>query len=204
MSRYLVKTPKWLKAYYPQLVWNKPRHLPRVYLTFDDGPTTEVTEWVLEQLKEYQAKATFFVIGKNVVEHPNIFDLLKSNGHSVGNHTFNHMNGWKNPKEAYFDNVKQCAEVVDSSLFRPPYGRIKKNQIKKLRQDYDIIMWDVLSGDFDTSITGEVSTSNVLNNVQNGSIIVFHDSQKAFPRLKLALPKVLEELNKRGYTFEKL
>lgn len=204
MKDYLVKSPWWLHSLYPKLVWHKPVDEPLVYLTFDDGPTPEVTEWVLNQLAKHGAKATFFLIGKNVVEHPDIFKKTKDAGHSVGNHTHNHLNGWKHDTEAYLQNVQLCTEQVDSHLFRPPYGRVKYSQSKALRMDFDIIMWDVLTGDFDTSIDGEKCFQNLRKNVRPGSIIVFHDSVKAWPRLQYALPKTLEYLKEKGFRMEAL
>lgn len=202
---YLTKTPFWLKALYPNLIWNKSRDEKKVYLSFDDGPTPEITEWVLEELKKYEAKASFFLIGKNVKAFPEISKRILQEGHSIGNHTQQHMNGWKNSCEDYMKEVDQCAELLDSKLFRPPYGRIKKSQIKALRaQSYNIIMWDVLSGDFDINLEAEDCFKTVVKGVRNGSIIVFHDSQKAWPRLKGCLAKVLDHLKNEGYSMEAL
>lgn len=197
---YAVKTPFWLKMIYPSLLWNKSRKEKTVYLTFDDGPTPEITNWVLNQLKAYNALGTFFVIGKNVDLHPELYSRVLKEGHAVGNHTQNHFKGWKHSTNSYLDNVQQCAETVSSSLFRPPYGRIKPQQIKSLKKEgYSIIMWDVLSADFDVSIHADKCYQNVIRNLKNGSIIVFHDSEKAWPRLKEALPKVLQFLQENGY-----
>lgn len=199
---FLVKTPVALKKPFPSLVWDKPNDKNAIYLTFDDGPTPEVTTWVLATLKQYNAKATFFVVGDNVKKHPQIYQQLIAEGHAIGNHTYNHLNGWKTKSSDYLQNIEKCAELVDSNLFRPPYGRIKNTQIRKLKQHYKIIMWDVLSGDFDFKTSPEQCTDNVIENVKPGSIIVFHDSVKAEKNLKYALPKALEYLKKQGFVFE--
>ena len=204
---YLTKSPSWLQWLYPSLTWHKNRQEKFVYLTFDDGPIPVVTPFVLNTLKNFDAGATFFCIGDNVDKHPEIFNEVLANGHSVGNHTFNHLKGWDTPDKEYLQNVEQCRTVVDSNLFRPPYGRITMAQIRKFRMQFpemEIVMWDVLSGDFDPSISVEKCTSNVLKNVTNGSIIVFHDSTKAFPRLQHILPIVLRELQILGYSFKML
>lgn len=204
---YLTKSPSWLQWLYPSLTWHKNRREKYVYLTFDDGPIPVVTPFVLNTLKNFDAGATFFCIGDNVDKHPEIFNEVLANGHRVGNHTFNHLKGWDTPDEEYLQNVEQCRTVVDSNLFRPPYGRITMAQIRKFRMQFpemEIVMWDVLSGDFDPSISVEKCTSNVLKNVTNGSIIVFHDSTKAFPRLQHILPIVLRELQILGYSFKML
>lgn len=202
---YLTKTPFWLKALYPKLTWNKSRKEKKVFISFDDGPCPEITDWVLDQLENHQAKASFFLIGNNAEANPEILKRIISKGHSIGNHTQNHMNGWRNHSKAYIKEVDQCASSVDSKLFRPPYGRIKKAQARALiSKGYEIIMWDVLSGDFDTNLSSEDCVKTVLKGVENGSIIVFHDSQKAWPRLKESLPKVLEYLQENHYSMEAL
>ena len=200
--KYLYKTPKLLKWYYPNLIWDITSQEKCVYLTFDDGPTKEYTEWILEILEKYEAKATFFCLGKNVVECKEEFDLIVNKGHAVGNHTFSHLNGLNKSLLSYLRDVRKCEEVFKSNLFRPPYGRMSQKQSTAVCKDYKVIMWDVLSGDFDVSLTGEECAKAVLNNSENGSIIVFHDSKKAAERLKTALPIVLEELTNEGYTFK--
>jgi peptidoglycan/xylan/chitin deacetylase (PgdA/CDA1 family) len=182
-----------------------------VYLTFDDGPTPEITEWVLEQLKNYNAKATFFCIGDNCRKYPEIFQKVISENHSIGNHTFNHLKGWKTSTEDYISNAKLyevehyklCTE--NCKLFRPPYGKIKSSQAKILRKmGYKIIMWDIISYDFDENISKEKCLENVLKNIESGSIIVFHDSKKAWQNLEYVLPKTLEFLKEKGFTCEKI
>ncbi len=205
-----VKTNPIIKQIFPTYVWDIPNSVNKVYLTFDDGPTPEITEWTLEQLKKYQAKATFFCIGNNIEKYPEIFKKVIESGHSIGNHTFNHLKGWKTPVEDYIENTQSCQTIVNQilkidsqQLFRPPYGKIKPSQSRKLRElGYKIIMWDIISYDFDKEISGEQCLQNVLKNVKSGSIIVFHDSVKAERNLKYALPKTLEFLDKKGFICE--
>ena len=203
---YLIKTPFWLRAIYPNCTWKIPVQEKVIYLTFDDGPDPEATPFVLANLKKYNAKATFFCIGNNVLKHPNIYESILMEGHRVGNHTYDHLNGWKTEHNIYIDNIKDAMNIIDSTLFRPPYGRITKSQIKILKQTdslpNQIIMWDVLSGDFDIRIDGETCARNVINNTVPGSIIVFHDSQKAWDRMSIALPKVLEHFSNLGYRMD--
>jgi peptidoglycan/xylan/chitin deacetylase (PgdA/CDA1 family) len=200
---YWIKTNSIIKWIFPNYIWDIPNR-NAVYLTFDDGPTPQVTEWVLELLKKYNAKATFFCIGENIKKHPEIFRKISSEGHQVGNHTYNHLNGWQTSDEKYLENVALCqSEIYNQEskffdLFRPPYGKITPSQSRKLRKlGYKIIMWDVLSADFDIMISKEKCLKNVLNNIQSGSIIVFHDSEKAFQNLEYALPRVLETLKNK-------
>jgi len=203
---YLIKTPFWLRAIYSNCTWKIPAKDKVIYLTFDDGPDPEATPFVLANLKKYNAKATFFCIGNNVLKHPNIYESILKEGHRVGNHTYDHLNGWKTENNNYINNIKDAMNIIDSKLFRPPYGRITKSQIKLLKQTdslpNQIIMWDVLSGDFDIQINGETCARNVINNTVPGSIIVFHDSQKAWDRMSVALPKVLEHFSNLGYRME--
>jgi peptidoglycan/xylan/chitin deacetylase (PgdA/CDA1 family) len=204
---YLVKSPFFLRWYYPSLIWNKARSGKAIYLTFDDGPIPDVTDFVLKTLADYNAKGTFFCIGDNIRKHPDIFKRLIAAGHRIGNHTYNHLKGWKTADKEYLNNFNQCQTLTSSSLFRPPYGRIKKSQIKAIKTlhpDIQIIMWDVLSGDFDIASSPEKCFQNVIRNTSNGSIIVFHDSLKAFERLQYALPKTLEYFQKQGYSFKTL
>jgi peptidoglycan/xylan/chitin deacetylase (PgdA/CDA1 family) len=204
---YLVKTPWLLKKLYPQLVWNLNRNERVIYLTFDDGPIPIVTPFVLKTLKQFDAKATFFCIGDNVQKHPAIFKQLQNDGHSIGNHTFNHLKGWKTEDEIYTKNFAKADEQLHTNLFRPPYGRIKRSQIqqlKALKPDLKIMMWDVLSGDFDMSLNPAACLKGVLKHTGNGAVVVFHDSLKAFNRLEYVLPRALEAWQKAGYRFESL
>lgn len=201
---YLVKSPLLLKWYYPKLTWNKNRDQKVIYLTFDDGPIPDVTAFVLKTLKTFDAKATFFCIGDNIVKHPDIFEGIKREGHQIGNHTFNHLKGWTTDDQQYLDNFRQCQELTGTNLFRPPYGRIKKSQasgIRALMPDMQLIMWDVLSGDFDLTLSPQKCYKNVIRYTRNGSIIVFHDSLKAFDRLEYALPRCLQYFKENGYQF---
>lgn len=222
MKLYWIKTGKFIKRMFSNYIWDIPNSENKIYLTFDDGPTPKVTEWVLEELNKHQAKATFFCIGKNINNHLDIFSKTIKEGHSIGNHTYNHLKGWNTSTEDYLENISLCnseikklnysasslshgSEIYNlkTNLFRPPYGKIKRSQSKKLRLlGYKIIMWDVLSADFDQEITPEKCLENVIQNVQSGSIIVFHDSVKAFKNLEYTLPRSLEILKKRGFIFE--
>ncbi len=199
---YLVKTPKFIQSLFPNFVWKAPTTEKVLYLTFDDGPIPEVTPWVLDQLNAYNAKGTFFCVGDNVKQNKDVFQQVIDQGHAIGNHTFNHMNGWSTENIKYFHNVRNCARLVKSDLFRPPYGRLMPKQALFLQRHYKIIMWDVLSGDFDPNISKDQCLYNVVEKAKEGSIIVFHDSLKAFEKLQYVLPKVLEHFNGLGYQFK--
>jgi peptidoglycan-N-acetylglucosamine deacetylase len=201
---YLVKTPQFIQNLFPNFTWRIPTQDKELFLTFDDGPIPEVTPWVLDQLRAFQAKATFFCVGDNIRKHPEVFQQVKAEGHSVGNHTYNHLNGWASDNIPYFHNVRHAANLTNSDLFRPPYGRLKPKQAQFLQRHYRIVMWDVLSGDFDPNISDEQCLSNVLNNASDGSIIVFHDSLKAKDKLEYVLPRVLKHFSEQGYTFQSL
>ncbi len=206
-----VKTNRLVKFIFPKYVWDIPNIEKKVFLTFDDGPIPDITEWTLGQLKKYNAKGTFFCIGGNIQKHPDIFEKIVSENHAVGNHTFNHLKGWKTTNKEYLKNTHLCQSQFTShnlpfiNLFRPPYGKIKPLQSKALRKmGYKIIMWDIISMDFDQTITPEKCLDNVLDNIQSGSIIVFHDSRKAWKNLQYVLPKTLEFLNEKGFVCEKI
>lgn len=201
---YPVKSPFWLQWSYPSLIWHKNRKEKSIYLTFDDGPIPVVTPFVLRALETFNAKATFFCVGDNVAKYPDTYAQIKNAGHAIGNHTHNHLNGWRTDDEIYLENIKQCDQFVSSNLFRPPYGKIKKSQLKKLKTanpKLEVVMWDVLSGDFDQKLSPQKCLNHVVKNADSGSIIVFHDSLKAFDRLQYALPKALEYLVAEGYSF---
>lgn len=203
---YLVTTPQWFKWIYPTCIWRINTDEKAVYLSFDDGPHPVATPFVLNELRKYNAKATFFCLGKNVQAYPEIYRQIIEEGHAVGNHTFNHKNGWKTDSSSYIKDIQQAADYIDSKLFRPPYGRITRFAAKVLKEqlDMEVIMWDVLSGDFDTALSVERCRKNVLNNVREGSIVVFHDSEKAWPLLNATLPEVLKRLSDKGFSFKSL
>jgi len=219
MKSYFIKTPTLLKIIFNKWVWSFSTKEKTIYLTFDDGPTTEITEWTLNQLKNYNAKATFFCIGKNIEKHPEIFQKIIEEKHAVGNHTQNHLNGWDANFQDYFNNFEQADQTISnnwnskseknntqtSKLFRPPYGKISLKQSKKIRKEgYKIIMWDVLSADFDTTISNKKCLKNVIENLKEGSIVVFHDSEKASKKLRYVLPKILEYYSDNGYNFKSI
>ncbi len=199
---YLTRTPKYLQSMFPNVVWQKKEDQKVIYLTFDDGPIPESTPFILETLRRYNAKATFFCVGDNIEKYGFLHARIVKEGHSVGSHTFNHLSGWTTRNISYYKNVKKAADLTDSKLFRPPYGRITPKQIRFLAKYYDIIMWDVLSADFDSSIDPETCYKNVIKNGEKGSIIVFHDSLKAIGTVKTVLPKVLEYYTDKGFRFK--
>jgi len=203
---YLVKAPLWLRKLSPPAQWDAASgEKPTVYLTFDDGPHPKATPFALEQLARYDAAATFFCIGKNVVEHPGIYEDMCRAGHRAGNHTHNHLNGWSAGTEEYINNVRTAAGVISSDIFRPPYGRLKHLQAAELRKaGYRIIMWSLLSGDFDCSISSRRCLENVVFNLKPGHIVVFHDSEKAWQHMSFALPRVLEYCRQQGWQLKAL
>jgi peptidoglycan/xylan/chitin deacetylase (PgdA/CDA1 family) len=211
MKKYVVKTPTVIKHIFNHWRWKFSTEEKIIYLTFDDGPTPKITKWVLDELKKYDAKATFFCLGKNVANHPNLTSAILNDGHSIGNHTHNHLNGLHTKTDEYLANVISAENTIQKvtkkmpNLFRPPYGKIKFSQSKKLRKSgYKIIMWDVLSADFDTSITTKQCLHNVIKNTENGSVITFHDSKKAYKNLEYTLPKILKYYSEKGYVFKNI
>lgn len=210
------KTPSLIKRLFPNYVWDFSSNSKTIYLTFDDGPTPEVTSWVLKKLREFNAKATFFCIGNNIKKHPKIYHQILTDKHAIGNHTFNHIKGWRTPNKKYLEEVKACEIVLaeekklaneiqntNLKLFRPPYGQISPIQGRKLLQKkYTIIMWDVIAFDWDNSISSEKCLKNIIQNTQNGSIVVLHDSVKASKHLYYILPKVLEYFTENGFKFK--
>lgn len=213
MKPYLVNTPRFIQYFFSNQVWNFPNKKNTIFLTFDDGPIPKITPWVIKVLKKHQAKATFFCIGENIQKNPEILKALIVEGHSIGNHTFNHLKGWKTNTKKFIKNTEKAQQLINSEiskimhfhtpityLFRPPYGKITPYQSKILRQKgYKIIMWDVLSADFDYKTTKEKCLQNVLNNIKEGSIVVFHDSLKAEEKLKYVLPKVLQYIDTKNW-----
>lgn len=216
MKPYFVKTPNFIPKLFSSQIWSFSSKQKSIYLTFDDGPTPKITDWILNTLQQYNAQATFFCIGKNIEEYPPIFNKILQKGHSIGNHTYSHLNGWKISNKDYIENILKAERLMNaecrvqnktlnSKLFRPPYGKIKPSQTKSLQKlGYNIIMWSVLSADFDNEISANKCFDNVVNNTENGTIIVFHDSVKAYNKLKIVLPKVLDYFSKKRYDFRKI
>lgn len=203
------RVPFFIPKLYPSLLWRMPAEAKTLYLTFDDGPVPGPTEFVLDELKKYSVKATFFCIGDNIRKHPDIFLRIVREGHMTGNHTFNHLNGWATDNVKYFENIEQSQKIAavqgapGSKLFRPPYGRIKRSQIAGLN-NYKIVMWDVLSFDFNKNLSPQTCLRKTVRAVRNGSIIVFHDSLKAQTNMRYALPRFIEHFLDNGFKFEVL
>jgi peptidoglycan/xylan/chitin deacetylase (PgdA/CDA1 family) len=211
-----------LSVIYPSLIWKKRVNEKVIYLTFDDGPIPEITEYVLDQLLKFNAQATFFCVGDNILKYPEVFKKILLRGHHIGNHTFNHLKGWQTDDDGYIENIAKCEEIISktvndlsienvpfkisqtSKLFRPPYGLIKKSQIKLIKSKYQIVMWDVLTGDFNQELSPENCLHKAIKYTSKGSIVIFHDSIKAEKNLKYALPKFLEYFSNQGYRFEAL
>ena len=187
-----------------KLTWDIPGKSGKIFLTFDDGPIPEVTPKVLDILAQYEAKATFFCVGDNVAKHPEVYQQVLDAGHTTGNHTYHHLNGWKTSVEEYIHDVKKCSTLVNSPLFRPPHGRIRPSAIKHLRKEYQIIMWSVLTGDYDKALAPGKVLQNALDHTTDGSIVVFHDSLKAADNLFFALPRFLEHFRNKGYCFDSI
>lgn len=202
----LIEHPPFLyRALYPDSLWLLPGEKEKtVYLTFDDGPIPDVTPWVLDLLDKYNIKATFFCVGENVSKYPHIYDMILEHGHRTGNHTHNHLQGIKEKHQSYIENVEQATKHIESNLFRPPHGHMKFSQYRKLKKEYKIIMWDVVTRDYSKFQTPEKVFKNVQKHTRNGSIIVFHDSLKAEKNMKYALPKSIDWLLENEYTFKLL
>lgn len=199
MRLYPFVIPRLLQNLYPSLTWTIKNEEKAIYLTFDDGPHPEITHWVINLLDKYNAKATFFVVGENVNKFPETYQKLISKGHAVGNHTYHHISGYSQKATSYINDVAKCKELVDSKLFRPPYGRIKRSQIKVLEQDYKIVMWNQLSGDFDKNLDTQSSLNSLKRNAKAGNVVVFHDSEKSFAQLKKILEPYLIFLKEEGF-----
>lgn len=209
MHKYFLKIPWWVRRLFPAYTWRMPTKEKIIYLTFDDGPHPVVTPWVLDTLRAHNARATFFCIGKNVERHPDVYRQVLRAGHAVGNHTYSHPNGWQTPDDLYLQDVQKAGTLIRSTLFRPPYGRIRKRQAKRLAavlatDKVNVVMWDVLSADFDATVKPEACEKIVLEKVEAGSVVVFHDSEKAFRNLQYALPRLLEKFSREGFCFERL
>lgn len=203
------KTPRTLSRVFSSFLWKSPQATPTIYLTFDDGPIPELTPWVLEVLKTYQSKATFFCVGDNIRKNPVVFETLLQEGHSVGNHTYSHLNAWKTDRKTYLQDIDKCQEEIEKRntqtyLFRPPYGKLNFYLRKEIEKNYRIVLWDVLSYDFDQHLNQEHCLKNTLQNCENGSIVVFHDNIKATRNLTYTLPRLLEHFGEKGFVFDKL
>jgi len=204
-DRFFVRTPGWLKKLYPGCLWDMKSKEKTLYLSFDDGPHPTITPFVLDTLKKHNARATFFCIGENVVKYPDIYQRVLTEGHVTGNHTQHHINGWKTDDGNYLADIREAGSHIQSPLFRPPYGRISRSQIRKLHQEdasVKIVMWNILAGDWITEMSPERCYNRIRNRISEGDIIVFHDSDKAWDRMSHALPLLLEEFGKKGFRFE--
>lgn len=197
-------TPYIIRLFYPSLLWELPKGERKIYITFDDGPHPTITPQVLEILREFDAKATFFCVGNNVNKYKDTFDMIIKEGHSVGNHTYNHEKGWNTKTRNYIDSVNQAKRLIDSDLLRPPHGRITFSQIRKLKNDFRLVAWTVISYDWDKSLKPEECFKEVIKKSDDGSIIVFHDSEKSVGNMIPTLKKVLKYYSDKGFSFEKL
>ena len=205
---YFFKTPRLFELLYPEALWHGDREKKKIYLTFDDGPIPGVTDYILDVLAELDVKATFFCVGENIKKYPGVFKRIVDEKHGIGNHTFNHLNGWAVNEVEYLKNIQFCDEVIRHyrgkehiRLFRPPYGKIRRKTLKKIRDDYKVIMWDVLSYDFSPDVTAERSFDRSSRYTRNGSIIIFHDSHKTFEKLKLIISQYILYFKNRKYEF---
>jgi peptidoglycan-N-acetylglucosamine deacetylase len=201
---YFVKTPNIIRLFMPKLVCRIPNNHNNIFLTFDDGPTPEITPWVLDELKKYSAKATFFCLGQHVKSNPLIFERIVSEGHTIGNHSFSHLNGWNNNNRKYFDDVEKAGSIIPTKLFRPPFGTMKYSQYNALKEIYKLVLWDVMPGDFDETLSKENCLLNVLRYSKSGSIVVFHDTLKAEQKLRFVLPEILIYFTKMGFLFNSI
>ena len=196
-----VKTPSLTKYLFPSLVWKKNTDQKKIWITFDDGPDEKVTPYLINVLEKFNIKATFFVIGNQAKKYPELVKLIINNGHKIGNHSFSHLNGFSTNNNKYLEDVEQAKKYIDSDIFRPPFGKITPFQIKNLKKDFKIIMWDIMSWDFKENIYPNKMYKNVIDNVENGSIILFHNNLKSYNNLKNSLEIILEQLKDKGYQF---
>jgi peptidoglycan/xylan/chitin deacetylase (PgdA/CDA1 family) len=204
LTSLTIHPPGFIRKIFSTFVWTIPNQGNQIYLTFDDGPIPEVTPWVIQTLKRFNAKATFFCVGENVFKHPEIYNKIIEEGHTTGNHTFNHLKGWKTETKEYTDNIEKAGQFIHSDFFRPPHGQISMKQKRLIELNYKIILWDILSCDFDRKISKENCLKHVLKHLNSGSIIVFHDSIKAWENMSYTLPKVLEYGSQKGFVFTQI
>jgi len=200
----LIKTPTLIQFFFPSLLWSKKRDKKILYLTFDDGPYNMLSPFILDELKKYKAKATFFYLGSKAEKYPQLIKRCKDENHKIGNHSYSHPNGWKTKNSRYYQDIEKANKLLNSNLFRPPYGRIKPSQINHLKKYYKIIMWDILSWDFDKKTSPEECYNNIIKNTKSGSIIVLHENEKSAKNVKEVLPKILSYFSSQGFKFEKL
>ena len=200
----LIKTPTLIQFFFPSLLWSKKRDKKILYLTFDDGPYNMLSPFILDELKKYKAKATFFYLGSKAEKYPQLIKRCKDENHKIGNHSYSHPNGWKTKNSRYYQDIEKANKLLNSNLFRPPYGRIKPSQINHLKKYYKIIMWDILSWDFDKKTSPEECYNNIIKNTKSGSIIVLHENEKSAKTVKEVLPKILSYFSLQGFKFEKL
>ena len=200
----IVKTPKIIKSGFPGLIWNIPNEENAIFLTFDDGPHPDITPWVLDVLEKHNLASTFFCLGKHAERYPHLVQLIKSKGHDLGNHGYDHLNGWKTKKSAYIKNVEQGRKVIQSKLYRPPYGKITPAQYSELKELQDIVMFDIIPYDFDCTVSPESCIENVIKNTKCGSIIVMHDSVKAWSNLNESLNEIIIQLKEKQFRFHKI
>ena len=196
-----VKTPSIAKYLYPSLVWKKNTEQKKIWITFDDGPDEKATPFLVNLLGKFNIKATFFIIGSQAKKHPELVKLIINNGHKIGNHSFSHLSGYSTKNNIYLKDVEQAKKYIDSDIFRPPYGKITPSQIKNLKKDFKIIMWDIMSWDFKENISSNKIFRNVMDNVESGSIILFHNNLKSYKNLKKSLELILEKLKEQEYQF---
>lgn len=198
----LIQPNRLLRSLYPKAIWKLSRKEKTIYLTFDDGPIPELTEWILDELAKYKAKATFFCVGQNILKHKHIFERIIREEHQVANHSMTHINGFKHSTANYVREANECRKLVNTSLFRPPYGRMKRTQYKALmKQDFKIVMWDVISYDYE-KISPEACAGKAIKYSKNGSIVLFHDNIKAEANVKYALPLFLKHFSEKGFEFK--
>lgn len=210
-DHFLVRTPGWLKRIYPRCLWDMQEKEKCLYLSFDDGPHPQITPFVLDLLRKYNARATFFCIGGNVEKYPDTYRQLLAEGHSAGNHTRHHINGWKTGNGEYLKDIEEAGIHIQSHLFRPPYGRISRSQLRQLLdmkasngQNYKVVMWNILAGDWVQDLHPEKCLARISQKISDGDIIVFHDSEKAWDRMSYCLPRLLEQYSAKGYRFERI